>query len=104
MRRGAFALPPSVTIATERFKTEADPLRGFIEERIQGHHPNDPVFTPRTELYMAYTTWATVNGFHQMSAQRFYESFNMAATDALQYPVVVTAKKGIRGFRGIGFK
>lgn len=98
LRRGSFALPPSVTIATERFKTEADPLRGFIEERI---HADTSMFAPRTEVYMAYTTWATVNGFHQMSASRFYESFTTAVVDTIQSSVAVVTRMGVRGFKGI---
>jgi putative DNA primase/helicase len=101
MRRGSFAIPPSVASATERFKMEADPLRGFIEERIKFHHPNDPQFTPRTELYAAYATWSAMNGFHQMSAQRFYESFNAAALDVSQFPVRVITLHGVNGYRGI---
>lgn len=101
MRRGSFALPPSVINATQRFKTEADPMRGFIEERVKFHHPNDPSFTPRTEIYMAYATWSAMNGFHQMSAQRFYESFVAAAVDVSQFPVQLITRQGTQGFKGI---
>ena len=101
MRRGSFAIPPSVASATERFKMEADPLRGFIEERIKFNHPNDPVFTARTEIYSAYATWSAMNGFHQMSAQRFYESFNAAALDVSQFPVRAITLHGVNGYRGI---
>jgi phage/plasmid-associated DNA primase len=97
LRRGAFSLPPSVIVATERFKKEADPLRGFIEERIEERHLNNAPFVPRMEFYSAYTTWATVNGFHLMSAQRFYESF----TAALEIPIVVLTKDGTKGYKGI---
>lgn len=101
MRRGAFAIPPSVASATERFKMEADPMRGFIEERIKFHHPNDPTFTARTEIYNAYAAWSAMNGFHQMSAQRFYESFVAAAVDVSQFPVKPVTVHGAQGFRGI---
>lgn len=80
---------------------EADPLRGFIEERIKFNHPNDPVFTARTEIYSAYATWSAMNGFHQMSAQRFYESFNAAALDVSQFPVRAITLHGVNGYRGI---
>jgi len=98
MRRGSFAIPPSVASATERFKMEADPMRGFIEERIsfQGQ-----AFTARTDIYTGYATWAAMNGFHQMSAQRFYESFNAACVDMNQLPVLATKLHGVIGYRGI---
>ena len=101
MRRGRFSLPPSVLAATERFKMEADPMRGFIEERGSFHHQNDPVFTPRTDLYNAYVAWAAVNGFHQMSAQRFYESFTAAAVDTSEFPVTTVKRDGVYGYRGV---
>jgi putative DNA primase/helicase len=101
MRRGAFSLPPSVISATERFKMEADPLRGFIEERVEFTPPGTHAFTPRTDIYNAYTTWAVVNGFHQMSAQRFYESFSAAAVDVSQYPIMAVTNGGVRGYKGI---
>jgi phage/plasmid-associated DNA primase len=104
MRRGAFAIPPSVANATERFKMEADPMRGFIEERVEFHHTNNPAFAPRTELYLAYSAWAGINGFHQMSAQRFYEGFTSAAVDVSNYPVMPSVRDGTRGFKGVTIK
>jgi phage/plasmid-associated DNA primase len=101
MRRGTFALPPSVTDATRKFKMEADPMRGFIEERVVSKHPNDPAFTPRTGIYNSYTTWATINGFHQMSAQRFYESFMAASVDTFTNPIAEVLRDGVKGYKGI---
>ncbi len=99
MRRGHFAIPASVAAATERFKQEADPLRGFMEERMRFVHE---VFTPRTPIYMAYTSWASVNGFHTMSAQRFYEQLISVATDMSNgIPIRTTARSGTKGFVGI---
>ena len=73
-------------------------MRGFIEERIsfQGQ-----AFTARTDIYTGYATWAAMNGFHQMSAQRFYESFNAACVDMNQLPVLATKLHGVIGYRGI---
>jgi len=101
MRRGSFALPPSVTSATQRFKMEADPMRGFIEERVVSKHPNEGSFTPRTEIYNAYTTWATMNGFHQMSAQLFYEKYMAACVDTFTNPINEYTKSGVRGYKGV---
>lgn len=104
MRRGKFTLPPSVIAATERFKMEADPMRGYIEERVSFHHPNEVTFTPRTDLYNAYVAWGAVNGFHQMSAQRFYESFTAAAVDSSTFPVSAVKVQGVYGYKGVGIK
>jgi P4 family phage/plasmid primase-like protien len=101
MRRGGFIMPASVENATRRFRMEADPMRGFIEERIKSHHSNDPVFINRTDVYTAYTVWANVNGFQTMSTQRFYESFVAACVDTLDNPIDSKTRKGIRGFVGI---
>lgn len=94
-------MPASVTDATRKFKMEADPLRGFIEERIEFRHENDSTFTPRTDVYTGYTSWAVINGFHQMSAQRFYESFMAAAVDTTKYPLRMVTVKGVQGYRGM---
>jgi putative DNA primase/helicase len=101
MQRGAFRLPPSVISATARFKTEADPLRAFIDERVKATHANNPAFLARTDLYVAYTAWAAVNGFHSMSAQRFYESFGAASTDEIGGSVRAVTMHGTRGYKGI---
>lgn len=101
MRRGSFTLPPSVIEATARFKMEADPLRAFLDECVRSKHPNDAVFTPRTEFYMRYTSWGSANGFHQMSAARFYESLLAAAADAFEYPVKPVTVQGTQGYRGM---
>ena len=79
-------------------------MRGFIEDRVEGHHPNDPAFTPRSEIYMAYTVWAALNGFQAQSAQRFYEGFVAACIDTLEYPLREYIKSGVRGFKGITLK
>lgn len=101
MRRGTFTIPASVQEATDKFKMEADPLRGFISERIVSRPPTNAPFTPRTDIYTAYTTWAAINGFHTMSASRFYESFVAAVVDTCEYPVRVTTHDGYPGFIGI---
>lgn len=100
LRRGSFTLPPSVLKATERFKMEADPLRGFIEERIVFVD----AFTARSDIYGAYSAWAAINGFHSMSTSRFYESFTSAATDMSKQPVRFTVRDGTRGYKGLAIK
>jgi putative DNA primase/helicase len=101
MRRGSFSLPASVINATQRFKQEADPLRAFLDECVVSKHPNDTAFVPRTEFYVRYTSWGSANGFHQMSAARFYESLLAAAADAFEFPVKSVKTNGVFGYRGM---
>ena len=102
MRRGRFSLPASVMKATERFKAEADPMRSFIEDKIEFVGGRE--FTARTDVYASYAAWSVINGFHQMSAQSFYERFMTAVVDMREHPVMTTVLRGTRGFRGITIK
>jgi P4 family phage/plasmid primase-like protien len=101
LRRGKFTIPKSVQKATANFRRDADPMRSFIEERVCTRPPGLGDFTPRTTVYSEYTTWALLNGFHQMSAQRFYEAFASTIVVAKDFPVVPVKKRGVRGYRGI---
>lgn len=101
MRRGAFSIPPSVEKATARFKVEADPLRGFIAERLEFTHENNAPFVARSDIYLAYTMWATTNGYHQMSAMKFYAELEVAIIDSTPYPFRQVTVQGSRGYRGI---
>jgi phage/plasmid-associated DNA primase len=98
MRRGSFIIPPSVKKATESFRTEADPLRAFIDEHVR-LAPNNKV--PRSDVYMEYVAWAAENGFHRMSAIKFYESFITAATEAFSHNVGLVRRKDGRLITGI---
>jgi P4 family phage/plasmid primase-like protien len=98
MRRGRFTLPASVVNATNKFRREADPIRGFIDECIKADPHN---FTPRSEVYAEYVAWSATNGFHPMAASRFYESFLAATAGLIQLRSVTL--DGIRGFKGITF-
>ncbi len=102
MRRGRFSLPASVVKATERFKAEADPMRSFIEDKIEFVGGRE--FTARTDVYASYAAWSAINGFHQMSAQSFYERLITAITDVRGVPIIITQLRGTRGFRGITIK
>lgn len=104
MRRGQFTIPASVADATRKFKMEADPLRGFIDERVRSHRSDEPQALPRTDVYLAYVTWAGLNGFQQMSATRFYEQFTMAAVDALPHPLADVVRRGVRTYKGISLR
>ena len=95
MRRGAFINPPSVQKATKRFREEADPIRGFIRERLIAADS----FVARTDIYNAYVSWAGINGYAQMSNSRFYESLMSAIVESI--PVKPVINGGIRGYRGM---
>lgn len=101
MRRGTFTIPESVRKATQRFRDEADPMRGFIEERVEVTHSNDPHFTPRTDIYTAYTAWAGVNGFSAMNAQNFYEKFTTAVADISEGKAIPATIRGVRGYKSV---
>lgn len=103
MRRGAFTLPKAVREATARFKNEADPVRGFVEERV-AYDGRRTVWLPRADVYGAYAAWAVTNGFHAMSAVKFYESFSMAVTDMFDTQLGESKRMGTRGFYNIVIK
>src|SRR5687767_431817 len=75
MRRGTFTIPPSVTSATQRFRREADPIRGFIDERIK---TSINAFTPRSDIYGEYAAWASMNGFIDRSEEHTSELQSLA--------------------------
>lgn len=93
MRRGAFTNPTSVQKATKRFREEADPIRGFIRERI---NKDSNGFIARTELYSAYVSWSVINGYSQMSNARFYESFGAAIVESIPCRAII--RGGVRGY------
>lgn len=98
MRRGSFILPDSVRKATDGFRTEADPIRSFIEECVTLAPEHMEL---RTDVYAAYVAWAISNGFHQMSAQRFYEQLVMACIDQFSHNVRQTRRSDGRYITGI---
>lgn len=99
LNRGAFRMPDSVKKATEHFRVEADPVRGFISERIRETR-RDADWLSRTEIYAEYVSWAGTNGFSQMSNSRFYEQLNAAIPEALPH-ATPTRRGGADGYRGI---
>jgi putative DNA primase/helicase len=99
LNRGAFRMPESVRLATEHFRIEADPIRGYIAERIRTAR-SESEWVNRTELYADYVAWAGTNGFQQMSNSRFYESLAPALLDAHPH-ATPTRRDGWDGYRGI---
>lgn len=99
MQRGRFVQPKSVAAATRKFRDDADPLRSFIKDNVS--FDDDRAFTNRTEIYSAYAAWCVMNGFRAMSAQRFYESFDMAVTSLTDNPVECKTRRGYQGYKGV---
>jgi putative DNA primase/helicase len=99
LNRGAFRMPDSVKAATDHFRKEADPIRGYISERLR-EVPDYKSWTGRTEIYADYVAWAGTNGFSQMSNSRFYEQLNAAMPDALPRAIPVL-RDGYPGYRTI---
>jgi P4 family phage/plasmid primase-like protien len=104
MRRGAFTSSKTVDKATARFRDEADPMRSFVAECLIFNHDNDPTFTLRNDVYSAYAAWAINNGFHAMSAQRFYESFLATIPSISDKPLRSVQRDGHRGYVGLSLK
>lgn len=101
MRRGKFTTPRSVEEATQRFRNEADPMRAFIEECIKF---DTHAFTVRAEIYARYASWSVTNGFHAMSASRFYEGFTMSAVDMSETMIRAAKRRGEHGYVGVTIK
>lgn len=99
-----FDLPPSVLNATANFKREADPMRSFLDERVEVRHPDVAPFVARSDFYTAYSLWAAGNGFHTSSASLFYEKFIAAVMDGADYTIKIIRVRGIDGYRGIVLK
>lgn len=100
MRRGAFHTPPSVIRATDKFRKEADPLRAFIDARIDKRDPAHSPFVARSDFYLAYQAWAVGNGYHTSGASVFYEKL----ITSLDHPVRIVRNHGTDGYRGILIK
>lgn len=103
MRKGSFDLPPSVLVATANFKREADPMRSFLDERVEVR-PVSAGWVARTDFYTAYSLWAAGNGFHAMGANLFYEKFIAAVVDETDQPIRAVKSNGVHGYRGIAIK
>ena len=95
MRRGRFSIPRSVAAATERFRKEADPIRGYVEERLTVTGGRERV--SRADVYADYSAWAATNGYHSMAASRFYEQLTTVLAGRITY----TIARGEKSFRGM---
>lgn len=101
MQRGYFDPPESVRLATARFREVADPVRGFLAEKLVA----DPDgWLPRTALYDAYADWTEEQGGAPLRAAGFYERLRAAASDTLGVRVEDRQRKGVRGFKGLAWK
>jgi len=94
MDRGRFDQPPSVLAATEKFRSDTDPVQLFLSEET---HLDAEAWMPRTSFYDTYRTWCGDNGRGSLAASKFYsrlEGIN---------GVTAAKRNGVRGFVGIGY-
>lgn len=98
LERRRFVIPPSVQAATAKFRTEADPLRSFIEDHIEGA-PRQSL--ARQEVYHTYAAWAANNGFQPLSASRFYESLMHLLAELIPHEVAQRRRADGRYITGI---
>jgi P4 family phage/plasmid primase-like protien len=96
--RRELVAPPSVRAATAKFRIEADPLRSYIDERIEGVPRN---IVGRQEVYQDYVAWAVNNGFQSMSTTRFYESLTHLLAELIPHETGQIRRNNGRYYRGI---
>ena len=98
LERRELTPPPSVQAATAKFRTEADPLRSYIEERIEGKARHR---VARQEIYQDYAAWAVNNGFQAMSTVRFYESLTHLLAELIPHETGQVRRNDGRYYVGI---
>ncbi|MFD9813965.1 phage/plasmid primase, P4 family [Streptomyces sp. NPDC059080] len=92
--------PQAVDTRTARYRDTSHPLSGFIAQDGDEFEVWDGAFTPRTEVWERYRTWAEESGIrHTMTRNRFYDAVRT-------FPGVGEGKgsgahHGVRGFRNL---
>lgn len=69
IRQGAYTTPETSIEAMEDWRDESDPSRAFLKEYLLLN--SDFQSCTASELYSAYSTWATKNGHGVMSSTKF---------------------------------
>lgn len=93
MARGGFELTETARNAQADFERRVDQVRFWLSEDERICRTDDH-WSARTELYIAYKSWANANGVGQLKAPEFY--------DRLQAAGLRPAKRaGTRGYAGI---
>ena len=92
MKRGRFAEPASVRDAKRAFVAASDAVRAWIDEQCT----LDPdAWTPRTELYRAYSSHTIGDGSKQLGAREFYNRIEQVNG------IWSAGRNGTRGLNGI---
>lgn len=94
-QRGDFVTPDNVIDATDRFRTNADPIRQWFDDCVQVDVTQR---APRVDLYTSYGNWCVSNGFRPVNSRKFYGSVRdivLAATG----PDVVNVDEKSNGVR-----
>jgi P4 family phage/plasmid primase-like protien len=99
MEAGRFTRPPTVAEAEDRFRRHADPVRGFLAERVVA----DPYYgwVDRADLHHAYRAWTQEAGVAVLPAQRFNEKLNEVHVELFGVPRSSTKRRGRPGWAGI---
>jgi P4 family phage/plasmid primase-like protien len=99
METGRFTRPPTVAEAEDRFRRHADPVRGFLAERVIP----DPYhgWVDRADLHHAYRAWAQEAGVAALPAQRFNEKLDEVHVELFGVPRTAATRRGRRGWAGI---
>jgi putative DNA primase/helicase len=99
-QRLGLGAPPAVSQATAAYRRGENQVARFLEERCVVESPHESqMFTPWTELWTEYATWAAATGEHPLSPRDL-----MAALDRAGYPTAKRWRGGrnVTGRPGIG--
>jgi putative DNA primase/helicase len=94
MKNSAFTISRSVRTATDDYRQQADPVRAFVDDRL------DVVAGSREKrslIYHEYKAWCEDNGRHAFSSHRFYAGIE-------RIDGVHQEKSGDRYLRGLSFR
>lgn len=98
MGRGQFTRAEAITAAETEFRRHADPVRGFLSERVIGDRE---AWVSRASLHAAFKEWATEAGLGALSAKRFAEKVREVHVEIFGYTHVEAKRTGDRGWSGI---
>lgn len=93
MERGRFDIPASVKDELTRFRSHVDTVMAFITDSCE---LDLSAWTPRRELYPAYTKWCAANGRRPLASRNVYAKLLEHLPSLVERP-----HQGVRGFTGL---
>ncbi len=95
---GGFTMPQSVVEATSEYRTKADPVARFLDERMDVTGDRDDR-EPRAIVYEAYRQWcASEEGItHPLSARKFYDRLRTLGRGAVDPDVKSVGQRLVVG-------